>query len=364
MCFLTVEEMSSSSASGTVGQLVKPDYRNWIALGHALTTELCHGLRPFINREMANFYQNLNTRLAGSGPCTCVFVPRRKRNQYHDMGTCAWAFVLQGHHHTNKPNWKQSDASKWLDPILGPWEIAKLFRPDLGGHVVIQNAEDMDVTGILNLMYFCSHFTIPQHLIKDVREIRNNKWVHVPTLELNDADKKVAFDAIEDLLKDPSLAHDRDVQKALKEIGNLKGISDLHSMEARVLADFKEVIGKEISTINMKLINLEEESQKNKEEQEYLKEQQEMLKRALAAQPTLTDVNQEKCTKNFLLDEMGSFIALVFGNLAGNIKGIRKRDLASLLMLLFLCHLYTVLDDSFTRDGKYNVSLRSRRRKG
>ena len=349
---LIVAEMASSCPSGTAGQLVKPEYRNWLALGHALITELCHGLRPFINREVATFYRNLKARLAVYGPCTCAFVPRRRPNQYHDMGTCAWANVLQGHHHTNKPTWKQSDASKWLDPILGPWEIAKLFLPDLGGHVVIQNAEDMDITGILNLMYFCSHFTIPQHLIKDVREIRNTKWVHVPTLELNDADKQVAFDAIEDLLKDPSLAHDRDVQKALKEIGNLKGISDLHSMEARVLADFKEVIRKEISTINVKLISLEEESQKNKEEQDYLKEQQEMLKKALASQATLAGVNQNKCTKNFILHEMGSFIARLLGSLARNMKGIRKRDLTSLLMLLFLSHFYTVLDDSFTRDGK------------
>lgn len=343
--------MSSSSASGTVGQLVKPEYRNWLALGHALITELCQGLRPFINRQMVTFYQNLKARLAMYGPCKCAFVLRRRPNQYHDMGTCAWAKVLQGHH-THKPTWKQSDASKWLDPILGPWEIAKLFLPDLGGHVLIKKAEDMDITGILNLMYFCNHFTIPKHLIKDVREIRNTKWVHVPAPELNDADKKVAFDAIEDLLKDPGFAHDSDVQKALKEIGNLKGISDLHSMEARVVADFKEVIGKEISSINMKLVNLEEESQKNKEEQEHLKEQQEMLKRTLAAQPTLTNINQDKCTKNFLLDEMGSFISVVFGNLVGNIRGIRKRNLTTLLMLLFLCHLFTVLDDSFTRDGK------------
>ena len=209
--------MASSSASGTAGQLIKPmEYMNWLALGYALTTELCHGLRPFINREMVNFYQNVNTRLAGSGPCTCVFVPRRRPNQYHDMGTCAWAFVLQGHHHTNKPNWKQSDASKWLDPILGPWEIAKLFLPDLGGHVVIQNAEDMDITGILNLMYFCGHFTIPQHLIKDVRDIKN-KWVHVPSLEITNAEIDIAFYAIENLLSDPVFAHDPGIKKVSKK---------------------------------------------------------------------------------------------------------------------------------------------------
>ena len=339
-------EMSSLSTSGTVSQLVKPEYRNWLALGHALTTELCQGLRPFINRETETFYQNVKARLAVTAPCTCVFVPRRRPNQFHDMGICAWANILQTHHHGNKPNWKQSDPTKWLDPNLGPWEIAKLFLPDLGGHAVIKNAEDMDITGILNLMYWCNHFTIPQPLIKDVRETRNNKWVHVPNLELTDADKKIAFDAIENLLSNPSLAHDPDIQKALKEIGNLKGVSDLHSMEARVLADFKEVIRKEISNINKELVNLAEESARNKEEQSQLKQQQEMLIKAMEG------VDYKKHTQNNFLDVMSSYFGVVFGNLGRNIKGIRKRNVIALLMLLFLFHCYTVLDDSFARDGK------------
>ena len=150
------------------------------------------------------------------------------------MSTCVWANILQAHHNRNKPSWKQSDPAKWVDPNLGPWEIAKLFLPDLGGHADIESADDMDITGILNLMYWCNQFTIPQPLIDEVREIRNNNWVHVPTLELTDADKKVAFDAIENLLQDPNIVHDPYAQQALKEIGNLKCVSDLHSMEARV----------------------------------------------------------------------------------------------------------------------------------
>lgn len=118
--FLIVAEMASSSASGTVGQLVKPEYRNWLALGYALINELRLGLRPFINREMVTFYQNLKTSLAMYGPCKCVYFSRRRPNRYHDMGTCAWANILQRHHQTNRPNWEQSDATKWLDPLLDP----------------------------------------------------------------------------------------------------------------------------------------------------------------------------------------------------------------------------------------------------
>ena len=342
--------MTSSSTPGTVGQVVKPEYRNWLALGHALTTVLCQGLRPFIKRETDTLYKNVTARLAAVAPCTCVKVPRRRPNEYHDMSTCAWANMLQGHHHANRPNWKQSDSTKWLDPNLGPWEIAKLFLPDLGGHAVITSAEDMDITGILNLMYWCSHFTIPQPLIKDVRDTRNNKWVHVSNLELTDADKKVAFDAIENLLNDPNLAHDPDVQKALKEVGNLKSVSDLHSMEARVVVDLKEVIRKEISNINTELANLMEESERNKAQQSHLKQQQDMLKKAL-----------EDRIENRSWDALSSIFGHVVGTLKGNIKSIRKRHFTGWLMLLLLSWCYTVLDDSFNRDGKERNRLKLRK---
>ena len=231
-------------------------------------------------------YKNVIALTAGR-PCMCVHVPRRRPNEFHDMRTCALANILEGHHHGNKLNWKQSDPAKWMNPILGPWEMAKLFLPDLGGHTDMNSADDMDITGILNLMYWCNHFTIPQHLIQVVRETRNNKWVHVPKLELSDADKTDAFDAIENLLKDSQLAPDPDSQKALKEIANLKSVTDLHSIEAQVLADFKEVINKEIS-------NLTQESQQNKEQVSQLKQQQ------LALEKAVEDLGQ----RNKLLEQL------------------------------------------------------------
>ena len=323
--FLIVAEMASSSASETVGQLVKPEYRNWLALGCVLINELCFGLRPFINREMVTFYQNLKTSLAMYGPCKCVYVSRRRPNEYHDMGTCAWANILQRHHQTNKPNWKQSDATKWLDPLLGPWEIAKLFLPSLGGHLVITKAEDMDITGILNLMYFCNHFTISQSLIKDVRKVRN-KWAHVSSLELIDADKKIAFDAIKNLLSDPGLAHDPDIQKALKEIGNLQVVSDLHSMTTQVLPYLEEVIRKELSNVNTELAKLPEERKKL---QKRARKQLEMLDREYAT-VRLADLKRTFLTISF------SLFCYALKKLLGSVKGIRRKNVVAWLMLLLL----------------------------
>ena len=57
------------------GPLTTPEHRNWLALGHALTTVLCEGLRPFVNRETEAFYRNVTAAVAaipGARPCTCV----------------------------------------------------------------------------------------------------------------------------------------------------------------------------------------------------------------------------------------------------------------------------------------------------
>ena len=338
--------MISSSSSATVAQLLKPEYRNWLALAHALMTELCQGLRPFINRAMETFYKNLRARLVATAPCTCVYVPRRRPNPYHDMSTCDWAKFLDAHHLANNPKWKQSDSTKWLDSTLGPWEIAKLFLPGLGGHVLIKSAEDMDITGILNLMDWCTHFTIAHTLIKDVRDIRN-KWVHLPSLELTDADKKVAFDAIENLLKDPSLAHEPAVLKALKDISNLKSVSDLHSIEARVLADFREVIQKELLIINTELTNLMEESARNKEQQTELKEELELMKKSLE------NLNHTRYVENSFVNEVFLWLGYVLGSLSENVKGVKKWNVVAWLILLLLLHFYVVLDDpALNKDGK------------
>ena len=317
---------------GTAAQLAKPEYRNWLALGHALTTELCHGLQSFVKRQTETFYNNVKATLAPFAPCSCLFVSKRRPNQYHDMGICNWAKILEAHHQSFKPNWKQSDSSKWIDPVLGPWEIAKLYLPDLGGHAVV-NVEDMDITNLLNLMYWCTHFSVPQHLIKDVREVRNKKWVHVTSLELSDADKQIAFDAIENLLKDPNFAHEPDAQKALKEIVKLKSVSDLHSMEAKVLADFSEII-------NTKLANLAEKSERNEEE----------LKKALA------DINPRRFGVYDFLNSMililGTIFWAPFWVLSESLKGTREKGAAKWLVLLFLFHFRHVLDDAYSKEGE------------
>ncbi|XP_022810060.1 uncharacterized protein LOC111347065 [Stylophora pistillata] len=327
--------MASSSTPGIAGQLVKPEYRNWLALGHALTTVLCQGLRPFITREMEAFHRNLTARVLG--PCTCVHVPRRRPNEFQDMTTCPWANILEAYHHRYKPNWRQSDPGKWMDPALGPWEIAKLYLPDLGGHADIKSADDMDITGILNLMYWCNHFTIPQALIKDIRDTRNDKWVHVPRLELPNAEKTVAFDSIENLLRSPSLATDPDAQNALREIENLKNVSDLHIFEAQVVAELIKVLNKEISLV----------MQQSRTSQEQLDQMKQLV---LLLENKLKDLEQRNgflTLFHFVLKGLESFLS----SLVRSLKRIRQALMIWLFMALCLSLFVKLDDNTFIRDG-------------
>ena len=328
--------MASTSTSGILGQMAKPEYRNWLALGHALTTVLCQGLRPFVKQEVEALYRYVTTRVPI--PCTCVHVPRRRPNEYHDMRKCIGAQVLAACHHRFKPNWKQSDSAKWMDPVLGPWEIAKLFLPDLGGHANIRSADDMDINGILNLMYWCNHFTIPQSLIKAVRDIRNDRCVHVPKLELSDVDKTAAFDAIENLLKDPQLAADEDAKKALREVISLKSITDLHSREAQVLVDLKE-------DIHERMLSLTEESERNQELVTELQERQEILEMAVE------DLEQESKPWGVrLIEWVLELMIYTFGVLFALLKGFRTEILFMFLFSVFCA----VLDpDTLIKDGKF-----------
>ena len=332
---------SSPTPALSADQHTAPEYRNWLALGHALTTVLCQGLRPFINREMMAFYTNVTATLAASGPCTCVFVTGRRPNQHHDMSSCMWANVLQRHHHKGRPIWEQSDSTKWTDPIQGPWEIAKLFLPNLGGHV-ITSAEDMDVTGILNLMDWCDHFRpIPQASIKDIRDIRNQKWAHVPKMELTEADKANAFASIENLLQDPYLAHDPNVKKALREMQTLKCASYLSNFEAHVLKEYKE-------RGNVRLRReLEKESKRNQK----LRSQLESRLRKM--QKSLENVNNKIRALSCLANLVKVGPLFLCNGLIKSIRAFSKLPLGFCLKISLLCiFCVTLLDPSSYKDGE------------
>ena len=354
--------MATSGPSHLFVQLSSSEEGNWLSLGRALTSVLCRGLRPYIQREMDLFYNNVTAAVTalGGGPCTCVNDPGRKKNQYHDMSTCAWAQILEGVHIGNKPNWKQSDSTKWMDPGNGQWEIAKLFRPDAGGHTVIESAEDLDITGILNIMYWCNHFTVQRPLIESVRQTRNTKWGHVPKSELSEAEKSAAFEAIERFLEDPVFAGDPHAQDALRDILALKCTSDVHIFKVKDLSHFEEAIRKDISGLKRKLKCLpRKESKKNEKQRARLEKQIRNFKQALKKLEKKSATSAQKKSEkksSTTLSSLSSILLLPIAFvviLIGNVGKMKKKSFIAWIKLLLLCWCIRLLDHRSFKDGMF-----------
>ena len=330
--------MATSESSQAFVQLSSSEEGNWLSLGRALTSVLCQGLRPYIKREMNLFYSNVTAamRARRAGPCTCVYDPSRKKNHYHDMNTCAWAQILQGVHIVNKPNWKQSDSSKWIDPSKGKWEIAKLFLPDIGSHTVIESVEDLDITGILNLLYWCNHFLVQRTLIESVRETRNTKWVHVPKLELNDKEKRAAFQTIEKLLQDPVFVGDVDVQNALQDILDLKCTSDVQIFKAEVMSSLKS-----------EMKSLRKEAKKNEKQWARVEGQFRNLKASFKKVEQKNEATTFSSLVQPILKLPIAIIIFVLKTAGGN--GQKSFNDCLHLLILFCC--IGILDESSYKDG-------------
>ncbi|PFX26527.1 Uncharacterized protein CXorf38-like [Stylophora pistillata] len=363
--------MASTSHSfvpaGPESELTIPKYSNWLAVGHALITVLCNGLRPYVKREMNSLYEHIQKTveaLPGAGPCQCENLAR------HDLGKCAWACELITYHRGPKPQWKQSDPRKWTDPNLGPWEIAKLYIPDLGPGSIINGADDMDITGILNLMYWCKQFTIPQPLVEDVREARNTKWAHVPKLELTDKDRQAVFNAIKKLLGDSQFDGDDAALTAREKILNY--VSDAQTVEAQVLIQYTNETERDLSNIKNELKSLTTDLEHNEEFRRQLGEslgnvemalenvdkrmqashlehdkRLRMLFESLHNMATaLENVNrrmQEKITLRRLVQNGILFVEYCLIMCSWGLR-LRARLLAPWLIILFLCNCFTSLD--------------------
>jgi hypothetical protein len=340
--------MSSSVASGAVQRkLFKDEYQNWLAVGHAFCL-MNEGIRPYVTREMNTLY---NTLLA-LPQRTCIYDKTRKKNPWHDMATCAWAKALQGHHQGNKPKWNQSDSSKWTDPNLGCWEIAKLFMSDLGKHKSsVVDAESTDVTGLTNILCWCKNFNILRPFAEQVRNARNTKWGHTPNFEISFVDRQSAIQSIEDLLSAGALNSDPDAQNALQQIKNINIHFDAQTLERKILLDFidaylikKKETENELGNLKMRLSQCEGGKGKEKKEMEGLE------KRLVSYEKMLKKSNQR--IQNM---ETNWFLSLLFMVLRVTlvfVENFRKHS-KSCLMAVILIASAVQLDPNAYDDSKF-----------
>jgi hypothetical protein len=228
------------------------DYRNWHAAGDALLF-LSDGLRKYAESKMKELHAVITTSVGGpTVVCNCKSTHGKKLNRH---GTaCVWAQELKKFHvFRNKADipWHQSDNSKWHDPVVGYWEIAKLFMSDLGSDPAkVTDPDSTDVGPLLNLIRFCNHFKVQKPLFKAVTD-RRNQWAHAPNHTLTDADKKAIFQDIKFLMNDPELLISKEVQDCKPIITKVEKaeVSILEENELRLMEEFRRI--KECENLQM-----------------------------------------------------------------------------------------------------------------
>ena len=219
----------------------EPEHLNWQAVGSGLRI-LNAGLQKYAENEMRSFHALIAKKVGPAAQCNCTFAPGTKPNPHGRATTCVWAQELKKNHaFRNKTHipWDQSDSSKWHDPNVGYWEVAKLYMSGLGSDPAkVVDPDSTDVSPLLSLFKFCKHFKIQASVLKAVTDIRN-KWAHAPDHTLSDSDRKAAFQDIKLLMNDPELQSNKDVQDCKPKMDKAE-VADLSILEENELCLIKE----------------------------------------------------------------------------------------------------------------------------
>ena len=332
------------------------EYQNWLSVTHALSI-MCDGLRPYIEREMKAFHQALLVNLARFPPCAC---PRLPNHETKGANPCRWAMELTNCHSGKKPKWQQSDSAKWTDPNEGYCEVAKLYMSDLGTGAPLVDIKNSDTTGLINLLYWCNYFTLPQHLVHAVRQTRNT-WGHLSSLKLSEGERGAAFQSIEDLLQDPALATDADVLNALAEIKNLPKDIIAQDIERNLLL---QALNNSEDVIK----DFREQMRKERNERKKIKSSKRLEKRLGRLENKVKDLEQKRAEikkqlqrieeeaedaarhKPFIKDIFFTGV-LLCGMVIKQVKS-SKRFLQKVAFVLALLGSFVLLDPTSNKDGE------------
>ena len=252
-CFFQPIILTKKSMSLTVhGWLEKrnnPEYLNFLAVGDALRI-LRKSLEQYAEKKIKGFQSSVISKLSGV-KCNCSCIVGWKPSLHANTKTCAWATELKKFHRIKKKSripWHQSDSTKWHDPINGYWEVAKIFMSDLGENWInVKDPSSTDITGLINLFIFCTHFKIQLPLLKSVRG-RRNKLAHAPDQRLSERDKQLAFKDIVNLMNDVELKSCSEVQECRAVIEEIRtaDVSILQENELLVLKELRHFTDLEV----------------------------------------------------------------------------------------------------------------------
>ncbi|XP_052787402.1 uncharacterized protein LOC128222439 [Mya arenaria] len=131
---------------------------------------------------------------------------------------------IQNNHVRNKPFWMNTDSTKWQDPQVGYWEVAKCYLSS-PGYLNKTSSYQIDASGLLsickNSMFIHQHIVNIQHFI-EVQQIRNIV-MHNAHCELDKHTTDAFLDKMIAVLEDPQeLVHDTFAKHAANQIRNIK----------------------------------------------------------------------------------------------------------------------------------------------
>ena len=244
-----------------MAELDKKEHKNWVMVGCALNIAK-KGIAPKIQNKMEAWYQSLisSPPLQSLPSCACVpLVPK--------CPTCVtWEKELKRHHNSGRPKifWENSDRTQWGSPT-GAWQIAKVYMPTLGSRKKdVVDAESTDLSGLLNLLEWCSSFIIlpvSQKVLTSTRDECRNHWAHAPKQQLEDCDVPTIFDHLKSLLNDPVFITDKAAQNALRDLQDLQkhGLVNVRESKIEVLFLLPRTLQEDLVKCQAELSTLEEE---------------------------------------------------------------------------------------------------------
>ena len=244
-----------------MAELDKKEHKNWVMVGCALNIAK-KGITSKIQNKMETWYQSLISSPPFQSLPSCTCAPSAPK-----CATCVtWEKELKRHHKSGRPKicWDNSDRTQWGSPT-GAWEIAKVYMPTLGSRKkVVVDAESTDLSGLLNLLEWCSSFITPlvsQKVLTSTRDECRNHWAHAPKQELEDSDIPTVFDHLKSLLNDPIFFTDKAAQKALRDLQDLQkdGLVNVRESEIEVLRLLRRTLQEDLVKCQDELSTLEEE---------------------------------------------------------------------------------------------------------
>ena len=244
-----------------MAELDKKEHKNWVMVGCALNITK-KGITSKIQNKMETWYQSLISSPPLQSLPSCACSPSAPK-----CATCVtWEKELKRHHKSGRPKicWDNSDRTQWGSPT-GAWEIAKVYMPTLGSRKKdVVDAESTDLSGLLNLLEWCSSFITPpvsQKVLTSTRDECRNRWAHAPKQALEDSDVPTIFDHLKSLLNDPVFITDKAAQNALRDLQDLQkhGLVNVRESEIEVLRLLRRTLQENLVKCQDELSTLEEE---------------------------------------------------------------------------------------------------------